>query len=147
MRIIGIDYGTKRVGLAMADPFRMFAQPIGTFTPTDALAELLRIHRDIGIELIVIGWPLGLDDEESAITQRVQEYINRLGKKLKGVPTVKYDERYSSRRASEALVNAGVKQKARRKKGRLDMAAAAIILQDYLDEADLSSEEGNGGLV
>lgn len=143
MRIIGIDYGRKRVGLAMADPFRMFAQTIGTFTPKTALIELTRIHQESGIELIVIGWPLTLDDEENKVTRFVHEYINRINKKLRGIPVVKYDERYSSRRASAALVEAGIRRKARGKKGRLDAAAAAIILQDYLDETRSRDSEEN----
>ena len=81
MRVIGIDYGRKRVGLAMADPFRMFAQTIGTYSPDLALIELLRINRESGIELIVMGWPLNLDGEENAVTQWVQEYIRRIEKK------------------------------------------------------------------
>ena len=134
----------------MADPFRMFAQTIGTYSPDLALIELLRINRESGIELIVMGWPLNLDGEENAVTQWVQEYIRRIEKKLPGVPVVKYDERYSSRRASSALVDAGIKKKARAKKGRLDAAAAAIILQDYLDEVgddhttNDPSADGNG---
>lgn len=144
LRIIGIDYGRKRVGLAMADPLRMFAQPIGTFPPPEAIKELKRIHADSGIELIIIGWPLTLDGGENEVTRFVQAYIRRLEKRLKGVPVIKFDERYSSRRASRALVDAGVGKKARSKKGRLDAAAAAIILQDYLDDSrddiDLSEE-------
>lgn len=143
MRIIGIDYGRKRVGLAMADPFRMFAQTIGTYSPNVALAELINIHQESGVELVVIGWPLTLDDGENEVTRFVQEYIHRIKKKLPAVPVIKYDERYSSRRASTALVDAGVGKKARAKKGRLDAAAAAIILQDYLDEARSDETFGN----
>ena len=127
----------------MADPFRMFAQTIGTYSPKDALVELMKIHQDSGIERIVIGWPLTLDDRENEVTQYVQAYIKRIEKKLRDVPVVKYDERYSSRRASTALLNAGVRKKARQKKGRLDAAAAAIILQDYLDEHTDSGVSGN----
>ena len=118
----------------MADPFCMFAQTIGTYAPKQALREIIRIHEETGIEVVVIGWPLTLDDGENEVTRFVQAYIHRLKKKLRGVPVVKYDERYSSLRAGWALVDAGVGKKARRKKGRLDAAAAAIILQDYLDE-------------
>ncbi len=141
MRIIGIDFGIKRVGLAMADPFRMFAQTIGTYSPDGALKELISMNDDPGVELVIIGWPLNLDDEENKVTHLVQEYIHRIKKKLPGVPVEKFDERYSSRRASVALVDAGVKQKARQKKGRLDAAAAAIILQDYLDESKAPDSE------
>ena len=146
MRIIGIDYGRKRVGLAMADPFRMFAQTIGTYTPKLAMTELIRINKESGIELRVIGWPLTFDEGESEVIRFVQDYIQRIKKRLRGIPVVKYDERYYSRRASAALFEAGVGKKARGKKGRLDMAAAAIILQDYLDETRPMDNEGNGAL-
>lgn len=133
-RIIGIDFGTKRVGLAMTDPLGMFAQPVGTYSPSHAIDRLRDIERDEGISLIIMGWPLTLDGEETKVTEQVQMYINRIAKVFPRVKIEKFDERYSSRRASAALVDAGVGKKARRQKGRLDAAAAALILQDYLDE-------------
>ena len=138
-RIVGIDYGTKRVGLAMADPLRLFAQPIGTYSPSRAIDELRSIHNNEGISQIVIGWPLTLEGDEAKATERVQIYINRLANVFPRMHIEKLDERYSSKRASEALVEAGVSKKKRRQKGRLDAAAAALILQDYLDELPQNS--------
>ncbi|MBX2820079.1 MAG: Holliday junction resolvase RuvX [Rhodothermaceae bacterium] len=134
-RIIGIDYGKRRVGIAISDPLKLFSIPVGTFAPRDALKEVSKIRGNEGIEAVVIGWPLTIEGEEGVATERVQRFINQLKKAHPGVPLHKVDERYSSRRAMSALVEANVKMKARRQKGRIDSAAAAIILQDYLDES------------
>ncbi|MEP0545507.1 MAG: Holliday junction resolvase RuvX [Rhodothermales bacterium] len=133
-RIVAVDYGTKRVGLAMADPLRLFAQPLGTYPPDEAVERLRTLHRDEGIEALVVGWPLMADGEEGAATERVRPYFNRLRNAFPGVALVAWDERFSSARAKEAIRAAGAGRKARRDKGRVDRAAAAVILQEYLDE-------------
>ena len=133
-RIVGVDFGTKRVGLALADPLRLFAQPEGTYSPDEAVRRLQRIQLTSGLETVVVGWPLTTEGEEGETTRLVQEFINRLQKKLKGVEIVKWDERYSSKQASRALLEAGRGRKARRDKQLINAAAAAVILQEYLDE-------------
>lgn len=143
-RLVGIDFGTKRVGIALADPLRMFARPHGTFRPAEAIEELKRIHAEEGIETVVIGWPLTLEGEEGTATERVQQYINRLRNALPGtVQIVKRDERLTSEMAKDTLRSIGAKAKGHPKdeKGRVDAAAAALILQDYLD----ASERGGTG--
>lgn len=137
-RIVGIDHGNRKVGLAISDPLALFAIPIGTFSPREALSTIERIRSEHGIEVLVIGWPITEHGEEAEATERVQQYINRLRKKFRDLAIVKMDERYSSRRAVSALVEAGVRKKSRREKGRIDSAAAAIILQDYLDDPSAS---------
>lgn len=134
-RIVGIDYGMKRVGIAISDPLSLFSIPVGTFVPKESLHVVRTLRKEQGLRAVIIGWPLTLDGEEGLATERVQKYIDRLNKVIPGVPVIKVDERYSSRRAVHALVEANVKKKDRRKKGRIDSAAAAIILQDYLDES------------
>lgn|SRR5690554_2909865 len=138
-RIIGLDYGEQRVGLAIADPTRMFAQSHGTFSPKEALAELARIHEAERIAILVIGWPLELDGSEGPAVGRVKGYLKRLRGVLPEAELVRWDERFSSKRAARILVEAGVRKSQRRKKGRLDQAAAAVILQEYLDENHPSS--------
>ena len=133
-RIVGVDHGAKRVGLAVADPLRLFAQPVGTFGPAEAVERLQQIHAEEGIETVVVGWPLTPEGSEGAATRRVRPYVERLRRALPGVAVVTLDERDSSRRASEALAGAGVRNVTRRDRGRVDAAAAAVILQDYLDE-------------
>lgn len=135
-RIVGVDYGTKRVGLAMADPLRLFAQPMETHPPDEAVTALRALHAREGIDTLVIGWPLTPDGEEGAATARVQPFLNRLRNALPGVHIVTWDERFSSARAKEAIRASGAGRKARRDRARVDRAAAAIILQEYLDEQE-----------
>ncbi len=128
-----MDYGARRVGLAVADPLRLFAQPLGAFSPGEALDRLRALHTAEGLEAVVVGWPLLEDGTEGRAVERVRPYVRRLERAEPGVPVVPLDERYSSVRAAEVLHAAGHARKARRDKGRVDAAAAALILQDYLD--------------
>ena len=132
-RIVAVDYGTKRVGLALADPLRLFAQPYGTFSQDEALARLKQLHAEQGLAAVVIGWPLTEAGEEGPATERVQQYINRLRKALPGVALVTWDERYTSELAKEQIKDTGGSRKHRADKGRVDAAAAGIILQEYLN--------------
>ncbi len=132
-RIAAVDYGTKRVGLALADPLRLFSRPLGTYPPDAALRELQRVQAQDGLACIVVGWPLQLNGEEGEATAFVQPYINRLKRAFPGVEIVKWDERFTSETAKQVLYASGRKRKARREKGRIDAAAAAVLLQSYLD--------------
>ena len=128
-RIVAVDFGTKRVGLALADPRAHFAQPWGTFTQEESVVRLRRLDQQQGIAVVVVGWPLTEDGEEGMATQRVQDYINRLQKVLKESRLLKWDERYTSVEARDRLRTVGGPIPS----GRIDTAAAGIILQDYLD--------------
>lgn len=135
-RIVAVDYGTKRVGLAVADPTRLFAHPMGAFTQRGAVEQLKRLHAAHGIDTVVVGWPLTLEGEEGVATERVQQYVNRLRNALPDtVRIVKRDERFTSEMAKDALRDAGARRTGRPEedRGRVDAAAAALILQDYLD--------------
>ncbi len=132
-RIAAVDYGQKRVGIAISDPLRLFAQPYGAYSPDQALEVLKSLQALDGLDVIVAGWPLTIEGEEGEMTIAVQQFINRMQKVLPGVDVVKWDERYTSEVAKEAIRSAGAKRKARRDKGRIDAAAASIILQEYLD--------------
>src|SRR5690625_8030555 len=94
-RIVGVDYGRKRVGLAVADPLRMFAQPLGAYNPREAVDVLRKLHRDAGLETIVVGWPLMLDGSEGHASRVVQEFVLRLLNALRDVVVVTLDELYS----------------------------------------------------
>jgi putative holliday junction resolvase len=136
-RIAAVDFGPRHVGLAVTDPLRLFAQPLGTFPPDEAVAQLRALHAREGLEAVVVGWPLTEVGEEGIATRRVAPFVGRLRNALPGVAVVTQDERHTTRRAAEALMEAGVRKKARyeaKRRGRLDAAAAAVILQDYLDE-------------
>lgn len=132
-RIVGVDVGTKRVGVAVADPLHLFAQTRGTYTPEDALAVLQEIRDEDGIDTIIVGWPLTEDGAAEEATEMVEAYVNRIREALGEVDVVREDERYTSEIAKDLLRRAGVSQPGRYDKGRVDAAAAAVILQGYLD--------------
>ncbi|GIV57382.1 MAG: Holliday junction resolvase RuvX [Bacteroidetes bacterium] len=132
-RVAAVDYGTKRVGVAVADPLRLFARPYGTYDPAGAVEALRRLQATEGLEVIVVGWPLLPDGTEGVATERVRQYVHRLRNALPGVDVITWDERYTSVLAKEAIRAAGHRRKARRDKARVDAAAAALILQEYLD--------------
>jgi len=133
-RIVAIDFGTRRVGVAVSDPLRLFAQPVGTFDPDEAVSKLVTIADRDGIETIIIGWPLTPHGTEGIAVRRVIPFANRLRKRFPEVDIIRRDERHSTQRAMETLVQAGVTKKGRAAKGRLDQAAAALILEEYLAE-------------
>jgi putative Holliday junction resolvase len=133
-RLAGVDYGARRVGIALSDPLRLFAQPLGTYAPGAALDALVGLHAEHGLAAVVVGWPLDDAGADARAIARVGPFLGRLRKALPDVLVETLDERDSSRRAVAALVEAGVGRRARRDKGRVDAAAAAVILQDYLDD-------------
>jgi len=133
-RIVGVDVGTKRVGIAVADPLRLFAQPRGTYTPEEALLVLQTLRDEDGIERIVVGWPLTEHGTAEEATEMVQSYVDRIHEAIGEVPVVREDERYTSEIAKDLLRRAGVKQPGRYDKERVDAAAAAVILQGYLNK-------------
>lgn len=133
-RIVALDYGRQRVGIALSDPLRLFAQPQGARSPAEAVAFLRQIAAAEGLEALVVGWPLDADGQEGPATERVAQFIRRLQQALPGVPVVRWDERYTSAMARERLREAGVRH-TRAHRGRVDAQAAAIILQEYLDAA------------
>jgi putative Holliday junction resolvase len=132
-RIVGVDYGRARVGIALSDPLGMFAQPVGTFSPADALEQIERIRAREGVRLVVLGWPIGLDGSTGPATDDVAAYETRLRKSFPGLEIVRWDERLSSREAGRVVADSGIKRSRRRQKGNIDTVAAAIILQSYLD--------------
>lgn len=125
--------GTKRVGVAIADPLGLFAQVHGTYAPDEALEALREVRDEEGIERIVVGWPLTEKGEEGDATDMVQSFLDRLREVLGEVRVIREDERYTSEIAKDLLRRAGVSQPGRYDKGRVDAAAAAVILQGHLD--------------
>ncbi|NBC02273.1 MAG: Holliday junction resolvase RuvX [Bacteroidetes bacterium] len=133
-RILGIDVGGKRVGIARTDLLRTVANTVATFSPEDSFIEVERQIKEEGpVIAIVVGWPLTPDGEPTNATQMAQEYYNHLKKRYRDIEIHKMDERYSTKQAMDAMKEAGVSRKRREKKGRLDQAAAALILQQFLE--------------
>lgn len=133
-RIIGIDVGTKRIGLARTDLLRISANPAGTFSPDEVFHQIKTVKGDHPVYAFVVGWPLSTSGEETKATEMVEKFIIKLKKHFPAVPVYKMDERYTSVQAVQTLVNSGVPKQKRMEKSRVDQAAAAIILQEYLEQ-------------
>ena len=132
-RLLGIDYGEKRVGIAITDPLMMFASPLKTIIRDNNFwNNILDLFNQFNIEKVILGYPLKENGEESSSTQLVKKFREQLEEKIT-VPIELFDERYSSEIAKQRIIESVPSKKKRRDKSLLDKNAAAIILQDYLD--------------
>ena len=132
-RVLGIDYGERRIGLALSDPMGIIAKPLRVIdrkNTTDYISEILNTSKEKNATIIVVGLPLTLRGKQSKQTEIVQRFIEKLIQ-LGKIPVVPVDERLSSIAAKKSLQLQGVKTG--HEKGRVDETAAAIILQEYLD--------------
>lgn len=131
-RILALDYGKKRTGIAVTDPLKIIATGIQTIN-TENLFEFLSDYiKKETIEKIIIGLPMNLDGTPTDITAAVQHCIRRLKNTFPAIPIIPVDERYSSKMASKAMLEMGMKKKDRQEKSNIDLVAATMMLQDYL---------------
>lgn len=133
-RIMGIDFGSVRIGISLSDPLKIIAQGLKTIpNDTRAVDAVVSIIEDQHVEKIIVGNPLNLKGEESAKGEEVREFVKRLSSKT-SVEVLMLDERFTSVMAQRSIIDMGVKKKSRStNKGRVDEMAAAILLQGYLD--------------
>jgi putative Holliday junction resolvase len=131
MRILGVDHGTKRIGLAISDETGTIAQSVGYVS---AIADLLRIATEQTAGKIVVGVPRRLDGTASQQTERTLAFIESL-RRATSLPVVPWDERLTSKQAERALLEGNVRRKDRREK--IDQLAAQLMLQSYLDAQNL----------
>lgn len=135
-RVICIDYGGKRTGLAVTDPLKIIATALTTVDTKELIPFLKTYFQQEEVELIIIGEPLNLDNSATHATPLVKEAINTLKKEFPNMAIQTMDERFTSKMASRAMIDMGMKKKDRRKKGNIDQIAAAIMLQEYLQGLD-----------
>ena len=133
MRILCIDWGAKRTGIAVTDPLKIIASALTTVETKEAISFLKNYIQQESVELILVGMPLNLDDSQTHATSGVQQFINRLKKEFANVPVKTIDERYTSKMAVRAMIDMGMKKKDRRKKENVDSIAATLMLQEYLN--------------
>ena len=131
-RILAIDYGLKRTGLAVTDPLQIIATGLTTVESPKLINFLKDYFKKETVELILIGDPKGLNDEDTHATPLVKQIIDRLKKEFPTIPIRTVDERYTSKMASRAMIDMGMKKKQRQNKALVDEIAATIMLQDYL---------------
>ena len=134
-RVMGIDFGSVRVGVAVSDPLKIIAQSVGVYPNNFSLIdELSNIARQFDVGLVVVGMPYTLKGEKGGKAVEVESFIERLKKQL-SVEVVTLDERFTSRIAQQTLIQMGTTKKQRRTdKGRIDAMASALILQSFLDQ-------------
>ena len=131
-RILAIDYGGKRTGLAVTDPLQIIATGLMTIETHKLLAFLKEYFRKEEVELVLIGMPTNWDDSDTHNTAAVRRFIELFKKQLPTMAIREVDERYTSRMASQAISQMGLKKKRREQKGLIDEVAATIMLQEYL---------------
>ena len=131
-RILCIDYGAKRTGLAVTDPMKIIASGLAAVDTKDLLFFLKKYFQQEVVDLILIGEPKNLDDSDTHATPLVNQFIKKLQKEFPSVPVEKIDERYTSKMATRAALEMGMKKKDRRNKKNIDEIAATIMLQEHL---------------
>ena len=132
-RIVAIDYGTKRTGVAVTDPDQMIATPLET-VPTHTLMNYLQSYFEKEqVELLVVGQPRKMDYTESESMKHIRYFVGAFKKRFSEIPVEFMDERFTSSMAKEALRSGGMKKKDRQDKGQVDRVSAALILQSYLE--------------
>ena len=131
-RILCIDYGKKRTGIAVTDPLQIIATGLTTVDSPELIPFLKKYFQEEAVELIVIGEPKNLDDSDTHATPLVKEIIKKMEKEFPKIPIEKVDERFTSKMAKHAMLEMGMKKKDRRNKRTVDEIAAAIMLQEYM---------------
>ena len=132
-RIIGIDYGRKRVGVAVSDPLGIFASALDTVHSAKIIDYLKNYAEKENVTLFVVGYPWNTDNTPAEAAKDVDAFIKQLEKNFPDIPVETEDERFTSVLAHRAMIDGGMKAKDRRDKESVDKISAAIILQSYMD--------------
>ena len=132
-RMIGIDYGRARVGVALSDPLGVFASPLETVASAKIIDYLQKIATSEHVVRFVVGYPMNLDGRPAEAAADVDAFLKRLARHFPAIPVSLEDERFTSVLAHRAMIDGGMKKSERRKKESVDKISAAIILQSYID--------------
>lgn len=131
-RILAIDYGRRRTGLAVTDPLRITAGPLETVNTNELMGWLTRYFSQNQVDTVVIGHPTQMNGEDSESMNYIRPFMGLYRKTFPNIPLVEYDERFTSVLAHQAMIAGGMKKKQRQDKAVVDKIAACIILEDYL---------------
>lgn len=132
-RILSLDYGKKRTGIAVTDPLQLIAGGLATVSTCNLFEYLTQYVQQEDVERIVIGKPLQTNGAPSENLARIEQFVNRWRKKMPHIPIIYYDERFTSVLAHQTMIDAGLHKKARQNKALVDEISATIILRDYLE--------------
>lgn len=131
-RILSIDYGKRRCGLAWTDPLQIAAHGLPTVNESELKSFLINNVAQESIQVVVLGYPTRFDGSDSHVTEEVRSLEAWMNTQFPEVEVIRWDERLSSKAASRALIEVGISKKKRREKGVLDQMAATLMLQEYL---------------
>ena len=144
-RILGVDFGLQRIGIAVSDPMNIIAQGVRVIQHTpNAVQEIKRLADDYDADVIVVGLPLNLQGNKGLMAETAGKFIAEL-KHVTGREIVPWDERFTSKSAKDTLLMMGTSKKQRRNKEQIDLLASAIILQGYLDRRKYLMARGQDG--
>jgi len=132
-RILGIDYGNKRIGLAVTDPLQIFASPLETVKTAEFDLFIAEYLKKEAVDAFVIGYPVQLNNEPSESVRYINPFIKKLKKTYPSIAIHLMDERFTSKMAQNTMIEGGLKKKARQDKSLVDKISASIILRSYLD--------------
>lgn len=134
MRILAIDYGKKRTGLAVTDPLRIIASGLTTVETPQLFSFLKDYFSKEKVEIVLIGEPKQMDGTPSESTEMIEKFILQFRQEFPTIKIERMDERFTSKMASKTLLDSGLKKKKRQDKALIDEVAATIMLQDYLNK-------------
>lgn len=133
-KLLGIDFGTKRIGLAITDELQIIASPLETVDNANIIDYLKKLLQSENVEAFILGEPKFLDGSISETTQRVYAFKEKLAKAFPKMEIILEDETFTSKMAADSMIRFGAKKKQRRDKSNLDKISAALILQSYLEK-------------
>jgi putative Holliday junction resolvase len=142
-RILAIDYGRKRIGLAVTDPYQIIASPLITVGASEIESFLLDYLKKEVVDEFVIGFPVQMNNKPSDSVKYIDPFIKRLGKLFPDKPVNLIDERFTSKIAMQTIIDGGVKKKDRKDKSLADKISASLILQSFLEKREFSKRYNN----
>ena len=132
-RVLAIDYGTKRVGVAVTDMLQMIASPLDTIHPQHILEFIVQYCENEDVDIVVVGEPKTLRNEKAIVEQHIKGFIRNLQKQLPELTIKREDERFTSKIAFQSMIDSGMSKKKRGQKEIVDQVSATLILQSYLE--------------
>lgn len=139
-RIMAIDYGQKRVGIAISDENQLIAGALTTIASAQVMDFLQKYTAQEVVDLFVVGEPKQINNEASQSTKYIEPFLKQLKKMFPTIPIVRIDERFTSKIAFQTMIDAGLSKKARQNKALVDSISATLILQSYMQSIDLRKE-------
>jgi len=132
-RILAVDYGKKRTGIAVTDPLRLIANGLTTVPTKEILLFLTNYFNKEKVDIVIVGYPKQMNNTPSEIVPEIEKFVTKMKEKFPALPIEYYDERFTSKMAFQTMIDGGLKQKARQDKALIDTISATILLQSWME--------------